>query len=338
MGCGDISVIHTAAIATIPEARLVAVCDRDPDRLAAAETAYGVPGFADHRALLDAVAPEVVHICTSHDAHVSVALDCLARGIHVVMEKPLAHTLAEGDRLVAAAEGSAAKIAVCFQNRYNTAVAALHERLSAGDLGRVLGAAATVCWHRTADYYRDRPWRGTWAGSGGGLLMNQAIHTVDLLQWLLGEVTAVAGHASTRALAGAIEVEDTAELTLDHAGGARSLLYATLAHVANAPVTIEVVTERATLDLRGDLTVRHRDGRVEVVREPRVATGARAYWGISHELLIRDFYARIDEPGPFWISPEEARTSLRIVQEVYRQSRLGNFWQRVDPLVTARIE
>src|SRR6478609_4807260 len=190
IGCGDISVVHTAAIAEAPDAELVAVCDRDPDRLANATDAYGVPGFADHNTMLDQVRPDVVHICTSHDQHVPVAIDCLARGVHVIMEKPLAHTLADGERLVAAAEQSQAKIAVCFQNRYNTTAAAMHQRLSTGELGRVLGAAATVCWHRTPDYYRSRPWRGTWAGSGGGVLMNQAIHTIDLLQWLLGDVTA----------------------------------------------------------------------------------------------------------------------------------------------------
>jgi UDP-N-acetyl-2-amino-2-deoxyglucuronate dehydrogenase len=324
VGCGAISVIHTAAIAELPDAQLVAVCDRDPERLAVATAAYAVAGFADHRTLLDQVRPDVVHICTSHDEHVSVAIDCLARGVHVVMEKPLAHTLADGDRLVAAAEQSPAKIAVCFQNRYNTAVVAMQERLSTGELGRVLGAAATVCWHRTADYYKARPWRGSWAGSGGGLLMNQAIHTVDLLQWLLGDVSAVAGHAATRALADAIEVEDTAELALVHAGGSRTVFYGTLTHATNAPVAIDVVTEQATLSLRGDLTVSHADGRVEVVAEARTATGEHAYWGLSHVVLIRDFYDRIDEEEPFWISPREAQKSLRIVKDIYRQSYPGN--------------
>jgi len=225
---------------------------------------------------------------------------------------------------VAAAERGRAKIAVCFQNRYNTTAAAMHQRLSTGELGRVLGAAATVCWHRTADYYRARPWRGTWAGSGGGLLMNQAIHTIDLLQWLLGDVTAVAGHASTRALADVIEVEDTAELALVHAGGARSVFYGTLAHAANAPVTIEVIAEQATLRLGSDLRISHADGRVEVIAERRTATGEHSYWGVSHDLLIRDFYARIGETAPFWISPREALKSLRIVKDVYRQSYPGS--------------
>lgn len=320
IGCGDVSVVHAEALAALPDAELVGVCDPDPGRRAAAAEAYGVPGFADHHTLLERLRPDVVHIATPHHTHAALAVDALRAGVHVVLEKPVAATLAEADRLVAEAERSSAKVAVCFQNRYNTAVAAMHRLLTSGELGPVLGAAATVLWHRTPEYYRRRPWRSTWAGSGGGLLMNQAIHTVDLLQWLLGEVTTVSGHAATRALAEAIEVEDTAELVLDHRSGARSLLYATLAHTVDAPVTLDVATEGATLGLRGDLTVRYADGRVETVAERRGASGGRAYWGLSHQLLIADFYARLGDPESFWIGPREACASLAIVKEVYRQT------------------
>ena len=323
IGCGDVSAIHLEAIAAIDGIDLVGVCDTDPDRLAAAAATLSVPGFADHRRLIDSVKPDVVHICTPHDQHAGVAIDCLERGVHVITEKPLAHTVADGQRLVAAAERTTAKIAVCFQNRYNAGVAAMHRLLTSGDLGEITGAGATVMWHRTADYYRDRPWRGRWSSAGGGLLMNQAIHTVDLVQWLVGPVTQVRGHAATHVLGEVIEVEDTAEMVLDHANGARSVFYATLANTVNAPVTLDIATERATLSLRGDLTVTYADGRVEVVPERRAASGGRAYWGVSHELLIRDFYDRLGDPEPFWISPREAAKSLAIVKDVYAQSFPG---------------
>lgn len=320
IGCGDVSIIHTEALATMADTKIVAVCDTDSQRLAEAEKRLGVPGFTDHRALLDTLRPDVVHICTPHNQHASLAVDFLERGVNVIVEKPLAHTVAEGQRLIEAAEASTAKIAVCFQNRYNTTAQAMHALLSSGELGTVLGASATVLWHRSADYYRARPWRGSWAGGGGGLLMNQAIHTVDLVQWLLGDVTAISGHAATRFLGDTIEVEDTAEFVADHSSGARSVFYATLAHAVNAPVTIDVITEKATLSLRGELTVTYADGRVEVVAERQAPSGGRAYWGVSHEILIRDFYDRLEDPEPFWISPREAAKSLRIVQDLYEQS------------------
>lgn len=320
IGCGDISSLHFAAIAAVPGVELVAVCDEYPERLATAVAAHGVPGFAGHAELFDTAAPDVIHICTPHHLHASIAIDALARGIHVVMEKPLAHTRAEGERIVEAAALGAAKIAVCFQNRYNAPVQAAAALLASGELGAIAGASATVMWFRGPEYYLDRPWRGCWATGGGGLLMNQAIHTLDLLQWLVGEVSEVSGNASTRALGDTIEVEDTAEMVLTHANGARSVFYATLANAVNAPVAIDIVTEKATLSLRGNLTISYQDGRVDVVEERAVAEGARSYWGVSHQLLIEDFYAHLTEPEPFWISPVEAQRSLNIIQDVYDQT------------------
>lgn len=320
IGCGDVSTVHFEAVAKLDGATLVGVCDPDPLRLAAATELHAVPGFADHESLLKAVLPDVVHICTPHNQHASIAADCLETGVNVIVEKPLAHTLAEGRRIVEAAAKDTAKIAVCFQNRYNATSQAMHALLASGELGPVLGAAASVMWHRSPEYYTSRPWRGSWEGGGGGLMMNQAIHTVDLLQWLVGDVTAVRGNASTRFLGRTIEVEDTAEFVADHANGARSVFYATLGHAYNAPVTLEVVTEKAVLSLRGDLTVTYGDGRVDVIPERTSDTGGKSYWGVSHELLISDFYSRLDEPEPFWISPAAAEKSLRIIKDVYRQS------------------
>lgn len=320
IGCGDVSSVHFGALATMTAVELVAVCDTDPGRRDAAVAEHGVAGYADHLEMLETVRPDVVHVCTPHHLHASLAIDCLDRGISVIVEKPLAHTLEDGRRLVEAAERSAAKIAVCYQNRYNATSETMRRLLQGGELGQVRGASATVMWHRAPEYYLDRPWRGTWAEGGGGLMMNQATHTVDLLQWLVGDVTRVEGHASTRSLAAVIEVEDTAEFVAEHANGAQSVFYATLANASNAPVTLDIVTDRATLSLRGDLTITYEDGSVETVPEPTTATGGRAYWGVSHELLIKDFYARLDDPDAFWISPAEAQKSLRIVKDIYAQS------------------
>ncbi|MCT9870534.1 Gfo/Idh/MocA family protein [Paenarthrobacter aurescens] len=320
IGCGDISTVHFSAISTLAGVQLAAVCDTDPGRLEAASAAHGVPGYADYLDMLQEVRPDVVHVCTPHHLHASVAADCLERGVNVIVEKPLAHTLAEGKRLIEVAERSSAKIAVCFQNRYNATSQAMRRMLDDGGLGQVVGASATVMWHRDADYYRSRPWRGTWAEGGGGLMMNQAIHTVDLLQWLVGDVAKVEGRASTRSLGGVIEVDDTAEFVAEHVGGARSVFYATLANAINAPVTLDVVTEKATLSLRGDLTVTYADGTVDVIPERVVESGGRSYWGVSHELLIADFYSRLADPEPFWINPAEAGKSLRIIKDIYAQS------------------
>jgi predicted dehydrogenase len=237
VGCGDVSVVHFEAIAALDGSELVAVCDVDPDTAARAAERYGVPGFASHTDLLSTIRPDVVHIATPHDQHVQPAIDSLAAGVNVVVEKPVAHIPSEAERLVAAAEQPGApKIAVCFQNRYNATSQAMAELLGSGALGPVIGGSASVCWSRRPAYYESRPWRGQLDRSGGGVLINQAIHTVDLLQWLLGNVQEVRG---------------------------------------------------------------------------------RAYWGVSHQALIGDFYARLGDPEPFWIGPREGAKSLDILSRVY---------------------
>lgn len=320
IGCGDISALHFDALTTTKGVELVALCDTDDARLAAAVTEQGVPGFTSHAELFDTVPLDAVHVTTPHHEHASVAIAALERGIHVLLEKPLAHSRADAARLLTAAEASTATLGVCFQNRYNAPVQAAKAIIDSGELGAIRGIAATVLWHRSPDYYRDRPWRGQWATGGGGLLMNQAIHTLDLVQWFGGAVTSVQGTASTRALGDVIEVEDTAELALVHTSGARSILYATLAHSTNLPVTIDVELERGALSIRGALTVTRADGATAVVEERAVAEGARSYWGVSHELLIADFYRGLEAGIPFWIDGREALTSLEIIQSVYDQT------------------
>jgi predicted dehydrogenase len=335
VGCGDISAQHFAAIEAVDGVRLAAVVDTDPGRLAEAQAAHGVPGYATLGELLDAGEVDVVHLCTPHNAHAPLALEALARGVSVLTEKPVAHTLADAEALAPAARKAfaehGAQFGVCFQNRYNATIRALRALVEKGSLGRVLAANATVMWHRTADYYAARPWRGSWEGSGGGLLMNQAIHTLDLLQWLVGPAQVVGGGASRRALEGVIEVEDTADILLEHTtddgGSVRSVFYATNANAVNSPVTLDLVTERAELSLRGVLTVRYADGTIDVVEESGALPGERSYWGASHRLLIADFYASLDSGVPFWIGAEEATAALRLIKDVYARSFAEGSWR-----------
>lgn len=320
VGCGDVSVIHAEALSALEDTELVAVVDTDETTLEAAAQRYGVPGYRTVGELIKTGAPDVLHVCTPHDQHVEVVVEALAAGVHVLLEKPVAHTMEDARRIVAAAESSRAKIGICLQNRYNATAQAAREILDSGELGRTLGASASVVWTRHPGYYRTKPWRGRWENAGGGLLINQAIHTIDLLHWLLGGITEVSGHAATRVYGDLIEVEDTAEMTLWHGPDVRSVLYGTTGHVANAPVTLDIIAEHGQLAIRGDLLVTSADGSTRTVREREIATGGRSYWGVSHQVLIEDFYRRLDDPEPFWLCPAEAMNSLAVLKTVYAQS------------------
>ncbi|GMA18742.1 Gfo/Idh/MocA family oxidoreductase [Arsenicicoccus piscis] len=283
VGAGTIARMHLAPIAALADVELVGVCDTDAPRAAEAAATYGTQAFTDRRTLLAEARPDVVHLCLSHDQHLPVALDALAAGAHVLTEKPLAPTLLDAQRFHDAAQQAAARgqqVGVCYQNRYNDTSLALRQALESGSYGRPLGARASVWWHRDARYYRAAPWRGRWETAGGGTLINQAIHTLDLLLWLLGDATSVAGwaaHADPETAAAGVEIEDTAHVTLTHTSGVTSALVATNRHWTDAPVMLEVGTEQGLLRLADGALHHHRpEGRSSCWRRTRPPTAARA--------------------------------------------------------------
>lgn len=320
VGWGDVATIHREAINAIDGVELVGVVDTDPARREAATAATGAPAFASVDELVDAVAPDVVHITTPHHQHITPTLAAVARGVHVIQEKPLAAHLDDAQRLLDADIPAGVKVGICFQNRYNVSSVELRRLLDSGELGAIRGAYASVVWTRTADYYRAKPWRATQAESGGGLLINQAIHTLDLVQWLVGDVVGVHGRVAAHKFADVTEVEDTAEVLFTHTGGVQTTFYATLTAPQNRPVELELDCENAYVTLRDGLTVAWKDGRVERFDERKAPSGGRTYWGVSHELLIRDFYAKVDDPEPFWISPAEGLKSLQMLKATYASS------------------
>ena len=320
VGIGDISVLHLDAIRANPGIELVGVCDVDPSRAETAGRAFGVPFFTDHRDLLRAVSPQVVHITTPHDQHVPVALDALDAGAHVLTEKPIGQTVAAGRRLVERAAASSRKVGIVFQNRYNPTAEAIKEVVTSGVLGPITGARAAVWWFRPAAYYAAAPWRGQWATAGGGVMINQAIHTLDLLLWFLGAPSAVHGSAATLALTEAIEVEDTATIVIDHDSGVRSTLFATNTHHTNADVELEVTGSDGSVRLAGGEALLTDHSGTRRVATDAQAGGGRSYWGKGHSLLISDFHARLEDPEPFWIGPAQGLAPLQVLREVYRQS------------------
>lgn len=322
VGYGDVSTVHAEAIEAIDGIDLVAVCDVDEGRRSAASSERGVPAYDDLGELIERERPDVIHVTTPHDQHVDATLTALAAGVHVIQEKPIAHTVAEGERLVAATRTSGPKVGICFQNRYNVSSQEAKRILDSGALGAIHGVYASVVWTRTAAYYEAKPWRGVWARAGGGLLINQAIHTLDLVQWLLGGFESAVGLVSTRKFPGVIEVEDTADALFTHPGGVRTTFFGSLTAPIHRPVEIEIYADNGTLTIRNGVTVTWADGRIEQYAERAATSAGRAYWGVSHEILLRDFYARLDDPEPFWIGPAEAMPSMHMLTSLYDQTPL----------------
>ncbi|MGV9188759.1 Gfo/Idh/MocA family protein [Arcanobacterium canis] len=322
IGCGDVSVVHAEGISQIEDATLVGVCDTDVERARNLARKYNVPYFSSYHDLVENLPFDVAHVATPHNMHANLTVDLLERGYHVLQEKPLAHSLEAGKAIVDASEKASGKIGICFQNRYNVSSQILHAYLANAELGTITGAYANMVWSRDANYYRSRPWRGTWEGSGGGLLMNQAIHTIDLLHWFMGGISSVSGSVTLDRLRSLIEVDESAHLFLTHPNGATSTMYATLANTAHRPVELEIYTDKATATIRDGLTIQWNDGHTEYYPERHAASSGRTYWGVSHEILFRDFYSTLESPEAFWISPREAYESLKTAQTIYEHSSL----------------
>ena len=324
VGCGGISRVHAQVLHDADYTQLVAVADIRPERAAARAEQFGGRPYADYLEMLDKERPDVLHICTPHVLHVPMAIEALRRGIHVFMEKPAAISDEQFDALLAAEKAGKAKVGVSFQNRFNPVTKAMRDLLADASSGKALGARAFVTWKREAPYYTESGWRGSLATEGGSALINQAIHTMDLLVLLLGEPVSVEATAANRHLRGVIETEDTLEACITFASGARALFYATTAYAQDAPVLVEVTAEGRTVRIEGEeLTVREKDG---ARRAETLAGGAaigKSYWGSGHSACIASFYASLRGEGEFPIGLDAVEKTMRLVFAAYRSAREG---------------
>lgn len=316
IGCGNIFPIHADAVSEGMDQQLQMVIDIDERKAEAAAKKYDCHYDTDYLNLLQNRDIEVVHLCTPHYLHGSMANSLMQAGKHVLTEKPMGMSLQQCRGMNAVARETQCYLGVCFQNRYHDTSMKMKTLIQSGEMGRILGARAFVTWFREESYYNCSAWRGTWDKEGGSLLMNQAIHTLDLLQWLLGDVADVRGTTSTHFLSEIIETEDTAEALLTFQSGARALFYASNAYTSNAPVYLEVLCEHGSMVLNGDLTVKWEDGRTETYRDDP-PSGYKSYWGTGHRKLIHDFYHCVNNQLPFPVNGNEGSKVIGIIERIY---------------------
>jgi UDP-N-acetyl-2-amino-2-deoxyglucuronate dehydrogenase len=248
-GAGTIGRVHADALRNIPSARLVAFAEPRSDAAGAFAADYGATHYESFVDMLQHDGLDVVIIATPSGIHPDQAVLAAEAGKHIITEKPMAITREGLDRMIEAADEAQVHLAVIFQNRLSPDVFRVKRALDRGVFGTPVLANGAMYWHRTAEYYAaSGGWRGTWSLDGGGALMNQAIHTVDLLQWLMGGVADVRAHVATRVHE--IETEDTAAVSFQFNNGALGTLTATTAASQDWPVRIEIVGSagRVTLE------------------------------------------------------------------------------------------
>ncbi len=241
---GSIAEDHLDAIAQL-DADLESLVDQDGERGTELARALGALFFSDHRAMLAETSPDVAVVATPHPSHSEIAIDCMQSGAHVLVEKPMAVEVAEADAMIDAAVRTERILGVCFQFRFRPAIEEAHRLVSEDALGRLLRVSCRETMTRTDAYFRSAAWLGTWGGEGGGVLLNQGPHALDLLCHLAGPPVRVSGW--TRTLMHSIEPEDTGLALVEFASGAVGEIL--LSTVDSAPLRLELVGERGTAEV-----------------------------------------------------------------------------------------
>ncbi len=307
IGYGNIAKLHAQVLASQGHV-IVAVCDCNQRAL---QNAPGERHYTDYLQMLDQEQIDVVHICTPHHLHAQMIIDALSRNINVLCEKPLCIREEDIPRILQAQQNSTAQLGVCLQNRYNAANRAVKAYLEGKNK---LCATASVTWYRDAAYYRTGAWRGKWDTEGGGVLINQALHTLDLVQWFVGMPEQLRASISCMTLADEIEVEDTAVILAgEHNCG--FTFYATNGGATDCPVELTVRADGEWIKIMP------RDvlygARHEHYEEVAVGLG-KACYGSSHGALIADFYDCVATGRHFAIDGAEAAKVVRLVLAAYR--------------------
>lgn len=218
VGCGKVGHIHAAALTSLPESELVAVCDADAERAREFADRYGATPFTDTAHMVASARVEAVVVCTPHPLHAAPTLSAAAGGAHVLVEKPLAASLEDCDAMIEACRTAGVRLGVVSQRRFFEPVLRMKRAVEEGKIGRpVLGEVVMLSWRDEA-YYRSDPWRGKWSTEGGGVLINQSPHHIDILQWLMGPVAEVTGYWAN-VNHPSVEVEDTATAAIRFKSG-----------------------------------------------------------------------------------------------------------------------
>jgi predicted dehydrogenase len=297
--------------------KIVAVCDILIERAESLKNTYAPDAetFDDYIKMLDTVKPDVLHVCTPHYLHSEMAIAALKRNIHVLLEKPVSITMAQVDELLEAEKESKAKICISFQNRYLNRNKVAKELIDSGKAGKVLFANGTVLWNRNAPYYVDSHWRGFMATEGGGVMINQAIHTLDLMLWMCGDPEKLTAMTANYHLKDVIDVEDTASAYITFKSGAKGMFYATTANYTDSPISLEIICENMKLMLRDDDL--YIDGVKQELYDTALSSDGKGYWGVGHMMLFNDFYKKITTDESMPIDVSEASKALRVLLAMY---------------------
>ncbi len=331
IGCGRISPNHIAA-AKSNDLEIVGICDVDEKMMEEKASKFelgSVHRYTDYHEMLEKEKPELVAIATESGRHAAIALDCIEVGCNLIIEKPIALSLADADAIVEAGKRKGVKVCVSHQNRFNKSIQKIREAMEEGRFGRMFYGTAHIRWCRDHAYYSCAPWRGTWAQDGGAL-MNQCIHNIDLLRWMMGdEVEEVVG-MTDRLNHDYIEAEDFGTALVKFKNGAYGILEGTTdLYPKNLEETLYLFGEKGTIKAGGQSVNRIEEWRfADELDDPEAVKAEFAenppnVYGFGHTPLYADVMDAIQNDREPYVNAEAGRRALELVLAVYKSAAEG---------------
>lgn len=334
VGVGMIANFHARAIGDAKGCHLVGATARRPDAVAEFASKHGCRGFDSLDAMLADPNVQAISICAPSGAHRDPAVAAAQAGKHVIVEKPLEVTTERCDEIIKACDDAGVRLSVTFQSRFHESSRLMKQAVDAGRFGKITMGDAYVKWFRSQEYYDSGAWRGTWQLDGGGALMNQAIHSVDLLLWLMGPVAEISAMTATMTHE-RIEVEDVAVATLKFKNGALGVIEATTTAYPGCLKRIEISGSHGTAILEEEdikqWTFADETPEDEAIRE-RMAGKTETGGGAAdpaaighhgHTMLFEEVVASITENRPSMLDGHEGRRSVEVIRGIYESARTG---------------
>ena len=319
IGLGAVSNNHIRSLIALETVELCALCDINEEKLEKkkAEFSLHVPTYSDYKEMIENENLDTVHILTPHYLHAPMTIFALEHGLDVFLEKPMGISLSDIQNIRDAEKRSGKRVCVCFQNRFSDTTVNAREIVEAD--GGVISAYATVIWNRNAQYYaQDTSWRGKWATEGGGVMINQAIHTLDLLCQFLGTPKTVKASCQNHHLDGIIEVESMCEGLVRFENGKQALFYTTTAFDGGNVTSLYLKTKNHSILIQNENL--YLDGEKYAMVETESAYYGKKCYGKGHQALISLFYQSIMEGDEMPVDTESAQYALRLLLAAYQSS------------------
>lgn len=330
IGCGRISPNHIAA-AKANGLEFVGICDINREMLEDKASKFnleGVPQYSDYHEMLEKEKPELVAIATESGKHASIAVDCIGAGCSLIIEKPITLSLADADAVIKAAKEKGVKVCVSHQNRFNKSIQKIREAVEKGNFGRMFYGTAHIRWCRDKNYYEQAKWRGTWEQDGGAL-MNQCIHNIDLLRWMLGEVDEVIG-MTDRLNHPYIEAEDLGLALIKFKNGSYGIIEGTTdIYPENLEESLYLFGENGTVKAGGQSVNRIEEWRfADAAEESKAvieefAENPPNVYGFGHTPLYADMIDAIQNDREPYVNGEAGRKALELVLAIYKSAAEG---------------